>query len=97
MQTNATKVRETGEGRMVRGTIVSLRRRCGKAQCRCADGEPHESWVLSYSLKGRTHMVPVQDEALSTLRRELSRYRAKLAALERQALNGIAYWRRRRT
>ena len=42
-------------------------------------------------------MVPVQDEALSTLRRELSRYRAKLAALERQALNGIAYWRRRRT
>lgn len=95
MQTQTTKIGKDGK-RMVRGTILRLRRRCGKAQCRCADGEPHESWVLSYSVKGRTRMMPVREEELTALRRELSRYRSELAALERGALAGIAYWRRRR-
>ncbi len=42
-------------GRLVRGTVVVHRRRCGKANCRCAGGEAlHESTVLSYSEQGRT-------------------------------------------
>lgn len=81
---------------MVRGTILRLRRRCGKAQCRCADGEPHASWVLSYSVKGRTRMLSVREEALPALRRDLARYQAALTTLERNALAGIEHWRRRR-
>ena len=39
-----------GLPRLVRGSVVTHRRRCGKPNCRCADGEAlHESTVLSYS------------------------------------------------
>ena len=39
-----------GIPRMIRGSVVVQRRRCGKANCRCADGESlHEATVLSYS------------------------------------------------
>jgi len=97
MQTKmARRTQERGTG-MVRGTIMKLRRRCGKAQCRCVEGEPHVSWVLSYSVKGRTRMLLVQSEELSALRADLARYRASLTALERQALAGIEGWRRRRS
>jgi hypothetical protein len=81
---------------MVRGTILQLRRRCGKPQCHCAEGEPHVNWVLSYSEKGRTRMLVVRPEELPALRNDLGRYRAALADLERQALAGIAQWRRRK-
>src|SRR5216684_3315617 len=47
-----------GVPRMVRGTVVTHRRRCGKPGCRCAAGEQlHESVVLSYSERGRTRFV----------------------------------------
>ena len=42
---------------VVRGTVIKLRRLCGKPNCRCADGRLHESWALSYSLEGRTRMA----------------------------------------
>jgi len=88
-----TEQRGTG---MVRGTILQLRRRCGKPQCHCAEGEPHVSWALSYSEKGRTRMLVVQPAEVPTLRSDLARYRAAVSLLERQALAGIAQWRRRK-
>jgi len=40
----------SGFPRMIRGSVVTHRRRCGKPTCRCAAGEAlHESTVLSYS------------------------------------------------
>ena len=81
---------------MVSGTILQLRRRCGKPQCHCANGEPHVTWALSYSEKGRTRMLTVRPQDLPALRGDLSRYRAALMALEREALAGIAQWRRRK-
>ena len=48
----------SGPERMIRGSVVTHRRRCGKPNCRCADGEAlHESTVLSYSEGGRTRFV----------------------------------------
>ena len=88
-----TDQRGTG---MVRGTILQLRRRCGKPQCHCAEGEPHVSWALSYSEKGRTRMLVVRPEEVPALRSDLARYRAAVSVLERQALAGIAQWRRRK-
>ena len=43
---------------MLRGSLVTLRRRCGKASCHCAQGDqPHEAPALSYSDHGRTRVV----------------------------------------
>jgi hypothetical protein len=47
-----------GTPRMIRGSVVVQRRRCGKANCRCADGEAlHEATVLSYSESVRSRTV----------------------------------------
>ena len=39
---------------VLRGTLTTFRRRCGKPTCRCASGEPHESPALLYNEGGRT-------------------------------------------
>ena len=40
--------------RLVRGSVAVQRRRCGKPNCHCADGqELHETTALSYSDAGR--------------------------------------------
>ncbi|MGH9055710.1 MAG: DUF6788 family protein, partial [Acidimicrobiales bacterium] len=39
--------------KVVRGTVLVHRRRCGKPNCRCASGEAaHASTVLSYKEQG---------------------------------------------
>lgn len=43
--------------RVLPGSLITLRRKCGKASCRCATGAPHETPALSYSVGGRTKML----------------------------------------
>jgi hypothetical protein len=76
-------------GEMARGTLMVLQRRCGKERCRCARGEPHSTWVLSYSVKGKTHMLCLRKQDLARVKAALRRYRRALAELEREALSGI--------
>lgn len=83
-----------GEGLMVRGSLLRLRRKCGKSNCRCAEGELHASWVLSYSLKGRTRMLLIPEAELTGVRKALARYRQDLHSLNAAALNGIKSLRR---
>src|SRR6266702_4611017 len=48
--------------RLLRGSVVMRRRRCGKRNCRCADGQQlHEALALSYSDRGRTKIVLLDD------------------------------------
>ena len=42
---------------VLRGTLTTFRRRCGKAACRCATGEPHESPALTFTEGGRTKTI----------------------------------------
>lgn len=83
------------ESLMLRGSLIVLRRKCGKASCRCAEGTPHESAALSYSVGGTTQILTLRPEDLREVRTALSRYRRSLLALDRQALAGIAMLRRR--
>jgi hypothetical protein len=58
--------------RMIRGSVVVQRRRCGKATCRCADGESlHEATVLSYTLAGAG---PPRTQLTSRVRRDAAIY-----------------------
>jgi hypothetical protein len=77
--------------RMVRGSVVTHRRRCGKPTCRCADGEQlHESTVLSYSERGRTRFVMLPPSEVAGVRAAVERYRAAQAKLETQGEAGRA-------
>jgi hypothetical protein len=68
--------------RMVRGSVVTHRRRCGQPNCRCATGEElHESTVLSYSEAGRTRFVMLPAGEVAAVRAAVERYRAAQAML----------------
>ena len=74
------------------GSLYTLRRRCGKPNCRCTRGELHESTVLSYRGEGRPRNISPAPEQIDTLRtmtddyRRVRQARAKLVRWQRQLL-----------
>lgn len=77
--------------RMIRGSVLVQRRRCGKANCHCADGEQlHESTVLSYSGGGRSRTVMLDPAEAATVRAAVDRYRMARARLEEVGDAGLA-------
>lgn len=83
--------RAQGWPRMIRGSVVVQRRRCGKASCRCTDGESlHEATVLSYSEDGRNRTVMLSPEQIAPVRAAVERYRSAQAKLEVQGNAGLA-------
>ena len=43
-----------GLGNLMRGTVIEVGVKCGRASCACADGEKHRKVHLSVNLGGRT-------------------------------------------
>jgi hypothetical protein len=77
--------------RVVRGSVVTHRRRCGKPNCRCASGDSlHETVVLSYSEAGRTRFVTLPDDEVKAVRSAVERYRAAKSKVEEQGSVGLA-------
>jgi hypothetical protein len=77
--------------RMVRGSVVTHRRRCGKPNCRCAAGEElHEATVLSYSEGGRTRLLMLPGAEVAAVRAAAERYRAAQARVEADGEAGRA-------
>lgn len=76
--------------KLLRGTVVTHRRRCGKPNCRCASGEAlHEEVVLSYSLQSRARSVRLPRELIEPVRAATARYRAAREKLEAQGNAGL--------
>lgn len=77
---------------VIKGTVYELRRRCGKAGCKCARGELHARMVVSASEKGKTRLGVIPrlffGEVQEKVRRyqELRRARARLGAIHREVL-----------
>ena len=80
---------------VLRGSLFSFRRRCGKPNCRCAKGEPHESPALSYIEDGVSKTLTLTGADLDEVRAALARYEAAKAELESRADAGIAALRAR--
>jgi hypothetical protein len=74
---------------MLRGSLITLKRKCGKPTCHCAKGKPHTSPALSYSLKGKTKILTLRTADIPEVRSALRRYRDALQALQQQAQRGI--------
>lgn len=76
--------------KMVRGTVMTHRRRCGKANCRCAEGEAlHKQVILSYSEQSRARSVSLPGELVEPVRAATARYRAARQRLEAEANAGL--------
>jgi len=81
---------------VLRGTLTTFRRRCGKAACRCASGEPHESPALTFTEDGRTKTITLSAAEVTEVAAALARYEAAQAELDAQAEAGLARLRSRR-
>ena len=88
-------VPDVPEPELLRGSLITLRRRCGTASCHCATGEPHETPALSYSVSGRTKIVTLREDDLEEVTAALERYRAARDELEQRATAGIETLRTR--
>ncbi|MGH2718070.1 MAG: DUF6788 family protein [Actinomycetota bacterium] len=74
---------------IIRGTLFEKRRRCGKANCKCAHGEAHISPTLSYQ-EGRRNVTLVLSQAdVEEVAAALARYRAARERLDAAADAGI--------
>jgi hypothetical protein len=77
---------------LLHGGVYRLRRRCGKAGCRCARGELHESWVWLTREQGvqHLHVVPKDQTArwreMAESYRRFRRARRELARLYREVV-----------
>jgi hypothetical protein len=78
------------------GTVTTFRRRCGKAACRCASGDPHESPALVFTEAGRTKTVTLTEAELAEVTAAVGRYQKAKAELEQAARAGVAELRARR-
>ena len=81
---------------LLRGSLITLRRKCGKPSCHCAEDAPHETPALSISVRNVTQIVTLRREDVAPVRSALRRYQQALAELDRKALSGIAFLRRLR-
>lgn len=41
----------------IRGSLVVMKRECGKLNCRCQKGQKHKAIYLSQSYRGKTRMI----------------------------------------
>ena len=85
-----------GKDWLLRGTLTTFRRRCGKPTCHCAAGEPHESPALTYTQGGRTKTLTLAESEVTEVSAALARFEAASAQLTRAADAGIAALRGRR-
>ena len=81
---------------VLRGTLTTFRRRCGKASCRCAAGEPHESPALTVTEQGRTKTITLSASEVDEVAAALARYEEARRKLDAQADAGLARLRIRR-
>jgi hypothetical protein len=85
----------TPEPTLLRGSLITLRRRCGKLNCRCAgkNGTPHESPALSCAINGKSHIITLTEQELPAVREALRSYHDEQLRLEAACVAGIAWLR----
>lgn len=79
------------------GSLSLTHRRCGRANCRCARGEGHPIWTLTFMVKGRKRVERIPDEWVDEVRKRVDAGRRfNEAVKEVLAANAqlLALWRK---
>ena len=74
----------------VAGSLCRVNRRCGNPNCKCARGEPHQAWVLSFKVKGRTRTVHVPRELVSEVQAWVKEYRRIKTLIRKVSKDSLA-------
>ncbi len=79
--------------KMVKGSVITLARRCGKTGCKCNRGEKHKSKYLSISDGGKTRMIYLKPGMEMKVGEAAERYRGfrsarvRLVKTQKEVLN----------
>jgi hypothetical protein len=80
-----------GSDGLLRANLVSMKRYCGTASCRCARGKRHwhASWYASQSQRGKIRMKSIPPQQLEDVRKWAEHYQEARRLL---AVVGDEYW-----
>ncbi len=67
---------------ILRGSIVVVKRYCGKANCRCQKGHKHRSLYISQSNNGQSRLVYIPQRSEEQVRRLIRNYQALKNVME---------------
>jgi len=69
------KLRQLREvGPLVAASLCQRAVRCGNPRCRCATGEKHSSWCLTFKQQGKTRTVHVPRDLVQEVRQWVKEY-----------------------
>ena len=77
---------------VIKGSVYELKRKCGKAGCKCAEGELHRCMVVSTSEQGKTKLKVIPQGFLGEVEDKVRRYqelrsaRARLVEVQKKML-----------
>ena len=74
---------------LLRGSLISFKRKCGNPTCRCAKGKPHESQALSCTIAGKSYTITFSKVELPIVKAALARFKKRHSSLERACKEGI--------
>ncbi len=69
-------------GNVIKGSLVYLKRICGKPNCRCVRGKKHVSLYLSRSIKGKTTMIYIPHRYEDAVKKGVAEYKSILKSLD---------------
>ena len=79
------------------GSLTLTHRRCGQPTCRCASGDQHPMWTLTYSVAGTKHVQIIPSAAVASLQPLAKRGQEyRQAVIELLALNAqlVTLWQK---
>lgn len=68
--------------KVIKGSLVELKRTCGKPNCRCLKGEKHKSLYLSQSKKGKTKMTYIPRKSEEKVKEYVKRHKKYIKILD---------------
>ena len=82
------------------GSLALTHRRCGKSTCRCAEGEGHPLWSLTFYVDGKKRVERIPDEWVEQIRplvEQGSEFKDAIAEVFAANSQLLALWRRQST
>lgn len=67
---------------VLRGNLMTMKRKCGKANCRCVRGERHVSRYLYLSVQGKAQTVYIPADRLERVQQAVANHREIRRLLE---------------
>ena len=65
----------------IAGSLVEMKRKCGKPNCKCNDGELHASFYLAARFNGKRKMIYVPKYLEQSVQRQINAYQTVMTLM----------------